>query len=107
MQEAEPWPKACAARVDAETQPRVQRPKSAFETETRFVGIEQPAARHVVGLRGFIAENAEATSHNLAALTQLTPSSAERARREHRLAITEQKQWGSIPGRRASWQDRI
>ena len=23
------------------------------------------------------------------------------------LAITEQKQWGSIPGRRASWQDRI
>ena len=65
MQEAEPLAESLCLvlALDAETQPRVQRPKSAFETETRFVGIEQPAARHVVGLIGFVAENAEGTSH--------------------------------------------
>jgi len=42
VQEAEPLTESLCLvlALDAETQPRVQRPKSAFETQARFVGIE-------------------------------------------------------------------
>ena len=42
MQEVEPLAESLCfvLALDAKTQPRVQRPKSAFETASRFVGIE-------------------------------------------------------------------
>jgi hypothetical protein len=54
VQEVEPLAESLCfvLTLDPETQPRVQRPKSAFETASRFVGIEEPAARHVIGVLG-------------------------------------------------------
>jgi hypothetical protein len=54
VQEVEPLAESLCfvLALDAETQPRVQRPKSTFETASRFVGIEEPAARQVIGLPG-------------------------------------------------------
>ena len=42
MQETEPLAESLCLvlALDAETQPRVQRPESGFETEARFVGIQ-------------------------------------------------------------------
>ena len=51
MQEVEPLAKSLCLvlALDAETQPRVQRSKSAFETALSFVGIQRLAVGHDIG----------------------------------------------------------